>query len=115
MADEKDAADTSEPLGRTYDFFKHLTSMSLISLGGVLGLPTLGQVSMPSLGILAVVLLVGNAGALALMGSSMMAGAELDGRNITGHKRTLKVMQQVSTVTLFFGLGLFLGLATSTF
>ncbi|MGL5839275.1 MAG: hypothetical protein ACRCY3_12315 [Sphingorhabdus sp.] len=65
-----------------YDFYKHLTTLSLVALGGVLSLSQAG-VLIEQRRLALITLLIGAAGVLALMGLDSIVRSRVDGRPVT--------------------------------
>jgi hypothetical protein len=109
MSDETlSRAQGHDPTLRIYDYFKHLSTVSLIAIGGVLGLIQ-GGIKMPSLAILVTICVLGVAGIISMMGLNVIATAELKGGLTEKHSKMLSLLQPLANMCLMLGLGIFLG------
>lgn len=86
-----------------YDYFKHLTSLSVLTLGGVLAIS--GRAEASRAAMIAVVALVGISALLAFSGTS-----EIVRQKTTGEVRekSLKLYRAGAPVALSLGVGAFL-------
>lgn len=111
MTDEDDIIGSS-PGGDTelllYDHFKHLTTLGLLSLGGVLTLAEIAKGSDVSPGMLAVVIVTLALGSvLAFQGGSEIVRARYTG---TVRKRSLAFSRVGAPAFLAIGVGMFLSM-----
>jgi hypothetical protein len=83
-----------------YDYFKHLTTLSLVALGGVLSIST----SIPGISprsIIVIVVLLGLAGAVSLAALDVMVNERMYNRAIPRYIRYLRMVS-----VCFFGIGI---------
>ena len=106
--DEVPGAGDGETL--LYDFFKHLTSLSLLSLGGVLALSDKlsGRAATLLIGALGI---IGVALIFSFTGSSQIVEARFKGRPL--HK-SIEICRIAAPILLSLGLGMFLYLFVKT-
>lgn len=97
-----------DPDARIYDYFKHLTTVSLIAIGGVLGLVQ-GAVKLPGPAILATICVLAAAGAISMTGLNIIASAELRDGVTQIQRARLRRIQPLANTLLMLGLGIFLG------
>ena len=105
--DEDEVLSSSEPEHLLYDWFKHLTSLSLLTLGGVLSISQAGQSGVERSELVFVLLLVAAAGIMAFHGAEKLVGA------LVGRKpmpRQVQWMQRASPIALTLGVGMFIGI-----
>ena len=99
-------ANSGDATARAYDFFKHLTTLGLISIGGVLGLLQNQQVQISTRAILMSVGAIGLSAFVALLSNAGLASAP--GGREPG-LRTLRTLQWLSVALFVFGAGIFTG------
>jgi hypothetical protein len=110
MTDDKPlGGDTPYPA--LYDYFKHLTTVSLIAIGGVLGLL---QGDGPRLGapvVIVIMALLAAAGTIAMIMLAMLSTLSLRHDSSTPEQlaKRLLAAQGAATLALMIGLGLFVG------
>jgi hypothetical protein len=83
-----------------YDYFKHLTTLTLVALGGVLSIST----SIPGISpksIIVIVVLLGLAGAVSLAALDVMVNERMCNRPIPRYIRYLRMVS-----VCFFGIGI---------
>lgn len=85
-----------------YDYFKHLTTLALIALGGAIGIAE-GKIERGILG--AIVVCIGLGGGLALVGLLAVVRERLAGKPMSGYVRLLRT---ASGALFSFGVGIFL-------
>jgi hypothetical protein len=90
--------------GYLYDYFKYLTSLALLTLGGVLTLSESASDKFSKYALTAVLILVAASGVLAFSGASEIVRAKSTG---TGH-RHLELMRKAAPALLGAGIGVFL-------
>lgn len=112
MSDDIDEARVSaapemgEAATYLYDYFKHLTSLSILTLGGVLAISTGAGAAGTAKGLMViVVVLVGLAALMAFSGTS-----EIVRQKITGEtkEKSLAFYRIGAPITLLLGVGAFL-------
>jgi hypothetical protein len=104
--------DAHDPWARVYDYFKHITTLSLVAIGGVLSLLQGSDLEIPKRAYVIVIGLLGGAGALAFLAINSMTSTELMNRPLHAKRTALLVLQIAATGLLMLGLGIFLGLFT---
>ena len=103
--------DESEPPGRDaesmlYDWFKHLTSLSLLTLGGVLSLSQVAEASeIRSTNLITVLMLVSAAGVMAFSAADQLVNSRVRGEPLP---RQVRWMQRATPAVLGIGLGAFM-------
>jgi hypothetical protein len=91
-----------------YDFFKHMTSLVLLTLGGMLILiKDFDATDVKPIFVLAAVALISSSGAMAYSGSSEIVRARSTG---TPTKPSLRLYARVAPLVLAVGLGIFLAM-----
>jgi len=85
-----------------YDYFKHLTTLALVALGGAIGIAK-GTIANQTLGV--IVLAIGLGGGLALVGLLAVVRERLAGKPMSGYVRWLRTL---SGGFFSFGVGMFL-------
>lgn len=100
--EERPASVDHDGDGYLYDFFKYLTSLSLISFGGLFTfLQTKQAAGVPDLAKAAAAALLGMAALLAFVGAQRLVGAKAAAEPIGKDVRQLR---QVASYTFLFGL-----------
>ncbi len=104
-------APQDEALARSYDFFKHLTGICLVSIGGVLGLLQ-GQASdTRGIAVLTVIVSLSMAGLLSMTMVSSIATLGYKGPEATERMyKSIPTVQVLIVLLLVFGLGAFVGI-----
>ena len=91
-----------------YDFFKHLTTVALLMLGGVLTIAQMSDRSDVKLPILiAVIALVAIGGGISFMGTSEIARASFAGEKVSPK---LETYRKIVPAMLSFGVGIFIAM-----
>lgn len=90
--------------GYLYDYFKYLTSLALLTLGGVLTLSEGVSDKFSRYALTAVLILVATSGIVSFSGVNEIVRAKTTG---TGHKH-LELMRKVAPALLASGIGVFL-------
>ncbi|MFZ5747647.1 MAG: hypothetical protein ACOY45_08290 [Pseudomonadota bacterium] len=106
MTDDDDALPESTPHDGDlllYDYFKHLTSLCVVSLGGVLALVT-GASQISSKAFIAVLVVVGTAAILAFSGASEIVSARFRRRPLN---KGIDFFRFGAPVLLSVGVGMF--------
>ena len=88
-----------------YDWFKHLTTLSILALGGVLSLAQSGDADLKKATLVAVVLLIGSAGIAAFTAAEKIMGAVAGGQSLPA---SVGWLQKVAPALLGMGVGAFL-------
>ena len=92
-----------------YDYFKHITTLSLITLGGILAIPQTTGIAVTFRDLLPSLALIANAGALSLYGMDLVIKARIADRALP---RSVRWYQLVVGGSLGLGVGAFMGLFT---
>jgi hypothetical protein len=90
-----------------YDWFKHLTSLSLVTLGGVLSLSQVDSIELKPRSLLLVVGLVAAGGICSFSGADKLVRAQTSGAPLP---RSIGWLQRGAAGLLGAGVGAFLGL-----
>ena len=112
MTDEDDGLPT-QPDQRDgdlllYDFFKHLTSLALLTLGGVLiVLKDVDPKDVKPIMVIVDIAVVSLSGILAFSGTSEIAKARYTG---TAPARSIEFLRRAAPATLTVGVGMFLAM-----
>lgn len=96
------AASANAPALLLYDFFKHISTLSLIALGGALGIAP-DKVGREELAL--VLLSIGLAGGVAIMGLLAITRAQAAGKAMPAK---VKLYRTLSGSLFSFGIGMFL-------
>jgi hypothetical protein len=106
MIDEGDGPVEGSAHALLYDWFKHLTSLSLLTLGGVLSLSQVGGAGEIKRAVLITVLaFVAVSGVLAFSGADMVVKSRTQG---TPLPRYIHTWRGIASVILSMGVGAFL-------
>ena len=106
MIDEQEGPDTSRRLeddGYLYDYFKYLTSLALLTLGGVLTLSDTTEDRFSRYALTAVLILVTASGALSFSG----VGEIVRGRRTGTPYKHIEFMRRAAPALLALGIGVF--------
>lgn len=103
VADDDPVEANADGVTLLYDFFKHLTSLCVLSLGGVLALIPNAKGAKPEL-IVTVLVVIGAAAVLSFSGASEIVRSRLLGK--PAH-RTLHFCRIAAPALLSVGLGMF--------
>lgn len=108
MIDEDDGTGDDLPFARTYDFFKYMTGISLVSIGGIFAFIDGDTVKIdPRLAIVIIVFLV-CAGVTSLLMAASLAGLEVKPTARAVLVRRVKLGSFVVVLFLSIGLGAFI-------
>jgi hypothetical protein len=88
-----------------YDWFKHMTSLSLLTLGGVLSLSQVGEADVKRAPLIMVVLFVAGAGLMSFTASDQLVRATTNGEAMPKY---IHWLQKGSAVLFGMGIGAFL-------
>jgi hypothetical protein len=95
-----------DPEAMLYDWFKHLTSLSLLTLGGVLSLSQVAEASeIKSTNLITVLVLVSAAGIMAFSAADQLVNSRVRGEPLP---RQVRWMQRATPGVLGMGLGAFM-------
>ena len=109
MSDDEAVTVIGDPLARSYDYFKHLTTVSLITIGGVFGLLQGDGPKLKPVAIMVVMGILAASGAISMLMTSAIAATDLRGGDTARARRVILIVQRVATALLMFGLGIFIG------
>jgi hypothetical protein len=90
-----------------YDWFKHMTTLSLITLGGLLSILQAGNTNVRPGVLEAIIVLIATAGIIGFDGQSRILKAELNGVPLP---KMLKWFRTVAVWSYSLGVGMFLSL-----
>jgi hypothetical protein len=110
--EERPLADGGNNDALLYDWFKHLTTMSLLTLGGILSLSESaddGEIKTPILA--GIVIVVATAGVLSFSGAAQLIKAKAEGEPLP---KQVQMLQKSAPVILSAGVGAFLYLFMHT-
>ena len=115
MIEDEETVPRPSPSGRDgdaelllYDFFKYLTSLVLLTLGGVLiVMKDFDPEDVKPPMVIAAILVISASGVLSFSGSSEIVRSRYSG---TPANRSLKIAQAGAPAILAFGIGLFLAM-----
>ena len=94
-----------------YDFFKHLTSLSLLTLGGVLAIAQAAdKTDVKPLMLIAVLVLISGAGICSFVGAGEIVRKRYTGSTL--HK--IEFYRKAAPALLSIGVGMFLGVYVDT-
>jgi hypothetical protein len=96
------------PFARSYDFFKHMTGISLVSLGGVFAFADGEGVEFERRQLIVVLVFIGLAGVTSLLMASSLAGQEVKPEEDSQVARRIRIAQLVVAFSLSGGLGAFI-------
>ena len=97
---------------RAYDFLKHLTTLSIISIGGILGLLQNDSVDFPDQTIMVSIGAIGLAAITSLIVNGTLVGEPLSGKPAGKYSLTPKrlyYLQSIAVLMFLFGAGVFTG------
>lgn len=99
-----------DAFARVYDFFKHMTGIVLVSIGGVIGLSKGEGASINPVAFGIIIGCLSAAGLVAVTMLWQLASMGFRGPEATAKlRRTALVAQSLVVVLLLFGLGVFMG------
>jgi len=108
MIDDADAPEGDAPFARSYDFFKHMTGIALVSLGGVFAFADGTGTRFEHKQLIVVLSFIGLAGVTSLLMAAYLAGIEVKPQPRDKVARTIRLAQGVVSMLLSGGLGSFL-------
>jgi hypothetical protein len=88
-----------------YDYFKHMTSLSLVSLGGALSISQLPDTELKPFSLAMVVVMLGATGVSGFAGMDEIVNSRLKGAGVS---RRLWLYRKICSATLGMGVGAFL-------
>ncbi|WP_374405858.1 hypothetical protein [Pelagerythrobacter sp.] len=101
-------ADLDVPFGRSYDFFKHTTGISLVSLGGVFAFADGQGTEFDPKQLIVVLVFIGLAGVTSLLVASYLASLEVTPHSRDKVARVIRIAQAMVSTLLSGGVGAFL-------
>lgn len=108
MIDEDDDLTREAPFPRAYDFFKHMTGIALVSIGGVFAFLDGGAgAQMERAQVISVLVFIGLSGVTSLMMATTLAGVEVKPIAHDKLAKTIRYGQFAATFLLAVGLGNF--------
>ena len=90
-----------------YDYFKHMTSLALITLGGVLTLSQTKNIEVKPFSLGMVVVLIAAAGISGFAGMDEVVKARFDGQDVS---RRIRFYRKLCPIAFGTGIGAFLSL-----
>jgi hypothetical protein len=96
------------PFARSYDFFKHMAGISLLSLGGVFAFADGEGAEFERRQLIVVLVFIGLAGVTSLLMASSLAGQEVRPEEDAQVARRIRIAQIVVAFSLSGGLGAFI-------
>jgi methylmalonyl-CoA mutase len=96
------------PFARSYDFFKHMAGISLLSLGGVFAFADGEGAEIERRQLIVVLVFIGLAGVTSLLMASSLAGQEVRPEEDAQVARRIRIAQIVVAFSLSGGLGAFI-------
>ncbi|UVI39146.1 hypothetical protein [Qipengyuania spongiae] len=108
--DEADVAEATfeTPFGRSYDFFKHTTGISLVSLGGVFAFADGQETEFDPPQLIVVLTFIGLAGVTSLLMASHLASIEVKPHPRAKVARAIRIAQALVSALLSGGVGAFM-------
>jgi hypothetical protein len=106
--DEADEAVRHLPFQRSYDFFKYMTGLALVSLGGVFAFADGSGVEFERRQLIVVLAFIGLAGLTSLLMASSLASLEVKPEADATVARRIRIAQVVVSFFLSGGLGAFM-------
>lgn len=107
MIDDDEAADGGLPFARAYDFFKHMTGITLISIGGVFALMDNSAARLDSRSVVTVLAALGLSGVTCLLMTNALVTLEVKPEPHDKMARKVRVGLIMATFFLAVGLGSF--------
>jgi hypothetical protein len=105
MIDHDEPGSADKLHQRAYDFFKHLTGVSLISLGGITGLLGEQGPEVPKAKLIMLMTCIGLAGAVSLFTAASIVGTVDLGERSPISTKSVRRAVQVAVWSLAVGLG----------
>jgi len=108
MIEEGDETGGDAPFARSYDFFKHMTGIALVSLGGVFAFADGDGAQFERKRLVVVLTFIGIAGVTSLVMASSLATIEVKPEPHAQVARRIRIAQGIVSIMLSVGLGAFL-------
>ncbi len=108
MIEDGQVATRDLPFARSYDFFKHMTGISLVSLGGVFAFADGEGVEFDRKQLIVILVFIGLAGVTSLLMASSLATQEVKPEEDRQVARRIRIAQLVVALSLSGGLGAFI-------
>lgn len=108
MTDDDDAAEGEVPFPRAYDYFKHMTGIALVSIGGVFAFLDGSRAGSDRTQYIMVLGFLGLSGVTSLMMAGMLAGIETKPIPRAKLVRQVRLGQSAALFLLAVGLGIFI-------
>jgi hypothetical protein len=106
--DEANEAARPLPFARSYDFFKYMTGIALVSLGGVFAFADRSGAEFERKQLIVVLSFIGVAGLTSLLMASSLSSLEIKPEADETVARRIKIAQLVVSFALSGGLGAFM-------
>lgn len=107
MIDEDESEDAALPFSRAYDFFKHMTGITLVSIGGVFALTDNSTARLDTKSVVAVLAALGLSGVTCLLMTNTLATLEVKPEPVEKTARVVRIGLFTATFFLAVGLGAF--------
>ncbi len=105
MVEDEQAESLDNPYPRAYDFFKHLTGVSLISLGGIIGLLGGQGPDVPKAKLIVLMGFIGVSGAVSLFTAATIVSASDLGDRKQVSTKSVRLSMGIAVWSLALGLG----------
>jgi hypothetical protein len=106
MIEDDDAVGRDAPFARSYDFFKHMTGVALVSIGGVFAFLDSG-VDLDHKRVIVVLAFIGLAGVTSLLMAASLATLEVKPAPLAKVARNVRLASITASFFLAGGLGAF--------
>jgi len=107
MIDEDEADDAGRHFARSYDFFKHMTGITLISIGGVFALMDGKSAQLDTRSLVVVLVALGLSGVTSLLMTNTLVTLEVKPAPVAKTARQVRIGLVMSSFFLAVGLGSF--------
>lgn len=107
MMDDDSETGGEAPFPRAYDFFKHMTGVALVSIGGVFAFLDGGGTQMERKQVISVLVFLGLSGVTSLLMATTLAAVEVKPTDRAKLATSIRYGQFAATFLLAVGLGNF--------
>jgi hypothetical protein len=107
VIDDDDAVERELPFARSYDFFKHMTGITLVSIGGVFALMDNSAARIDDKSVVTVLAALGLSGVTCLLMTNALVTLEVKPEDTAKMARKVRVGLIMATFFLAVGLGAF--------
>lgn len=107
MIDEDEGFEATLPFARAYDFFKHMTGITLISIGGIFALMDNSAATLDSKSIVTILAALGLSGVTCLLMTNALVTLEVKPEPVAKMARKVRIGLVMATFFLAVGLGAF--------